>query len=367
VTTPVSPNTVLANALTATSDVLAPRILDTIPDRVVFAVGTQINGAPHLGTSLVQAFAFAWAAHTQARFDIPTDVHFGALDNAPYEVTTDPRTGIAYQRAYAQALGEPAVTELIDVLYRPLFEALSDRLGIPFTVETYSRQQARRDYRETWLRLQPRLGLARFDLAPSSGTPHVRVPCPRCGWADKYAVNTAVTLDKRTSATVRATCLTHGTYETVIRPDGGGYLDLATLYRNLVKEITPAAPRTLQVMVKGGDWIFGSALVDAAALATGIAHTRLPARVFCPQIVTDTGAKLSKSLIRDGLVALPPGAEPWMLDAREWPGTVAEYADALLGLAHMLLSDPRHFFRSYSAAEIGRMMAAPSTRNVPAP
>lgn len=56
-----------------------------------------------------------------------------------------------------------------------------------------------------------------------------------------------------------------------------------------------------------------------------------------------------------------------MSDARERPGTVAEYADALLGLAHMLLSDPRHFFRPYSAAEIGRMMAAPPTRNVPAP
>ena len=31
-----------------------------------------------------------------------------------------------------------------------------------------------------------------------------------------------------------------------------------------------------------------------------------------------------------------------------------------------LLSDPRHFFRSYSAAEIGRMMNAPATRSVPA-
>jgi hypothetical protein len=37
----ISPNTVVANALTAVEDVLTPRI---------HVVGTQINGAPHAGT-----------------------------------------------------------------------------------------------------------------------------------------------------------------------------------------------------------------------------------------------------------------------------------------------------------------------------
>ncbi|MFD1277404.1 hypothetical protein ACFQ51_52565 [Streptomyces kaempferi] len=52
---PVSPNTVLANALNAAEDVLAPRIRTTNPASIVFVVGTQINGVPHLGTSLVQS------------------------------------------------------------------------------------------------------------------------------------------------------------------------------------------------------------------------------------------------------------------------------------------------------------------------
>ncbi|WP_420705746.1 hypothetical protein [Streptomyces sp. LaPpAH-108] len=56
-----------------------------------------------------------------------------------------------------------------------------------------------------------------------------------------------------------------------------------------------------------------------------------------------------------------------MLDTRQWPGTVTEYADHLLAVAEALLSDPRHFFRSYSAAEIGRPMTAPPSRRVPAP
>ncbi|WP_308065642.1 hypothetical protein [Streptomyces scabiei] len=77
-------------------------------------------------------------------------------------------------------------------------------------------------------------------------------------------------------------------------------------------------------------------------------------------IVAETGAKLSKSLIRSGDAALPAGAEPWMLDTRKWPGTVGEFADRLLNLAGLLLSHPRHFFRSYSAAELSRLMSSPA-------
>ncbi|MGW4285751.1 hypothetical protein ACWEIK_02260 [Streptomyces sp. NPDC004673] len=56
-----------------------------------------------------------------------------------------------------------------------------------------------------------------------------------------------------------------------------------------------------------------------------------------------------------------------MLDTREWPGSFAEYVDRLLGLTDVLLGDPRHFFRSYSAGELGRLMSTTAARSVPAP
>ncbi|MGW1543125.1 hypothetical protein ACWCPM_23280 [Streptomyces sp. NPDC002309] len=367
-THPVSPNTVLANALHHAEDVLTPRILAAPPKRIVLVVGTQINGAPHIGTSLVQSLAFAMAARLRDRFGLPAEVLFSALDNAPYELATDPASGNRYQRAYAQALGEQALRDLVTALYQPLFTALSRRLGIPHRIETYTQQQAGEHYRRTWLRLLPRIDAARCWLAPSTGTPHLRVPCPHlgCGWAEKHAERTRAHLVGPESARVSAVCLHHGPYETTLTPTTGGYLDLATLYRNLVKELALTSPQgTLHVMVKGGDWVFGSHLVDEALQAVGLTRAQLPARLFCPQVVTDTGAKLSKSLIREGRAPLPEGAAPWMLDTRQWPGTVTEYADQLLAMAETLLSDPRHFFRSYSAAEIGRLITAPSPRSVP--
>ncbi|MFG3362767.1 hypothetical protein [Streptomyces griseofuscus] len=366
-THPVSPNTVLANALTAAEDLLAPRIRTTRPAGVTFMIGTQINGVPHLGTSLVQSLAFAAAARVRQRFDTPVEVLFGALDNAPHEVVVDAASGHSYQRAYAHALGEAVLADQVDELYRPLFDALSERLSIPYSIEMYSRQQETELYRRTWLRAHRRIDAARWWLDPAHGVPHVRIPCPEvgCGWAEKYAERTRILLDLD-HAEVHAVCLHHGPYETVISPAGGGYLDLATLYRNLVKELAASADHSrLCVMVKGGDWVFGSTLVDNALTAIGLCRGQLPTRLFCPQVVTDTGAKLSKSLIRDGNASLPGGSAPWMLDTRMWPGSLSEYADRLLDMADTLLSDPRHFFRSYSAGELGRLMSHP-TRSVTA-
>jgi hypothetical protein len=136
-----------------------------------------------------------------------------------------------------------------------------------------------------------------------------------------------------------AVCTDHGPYEVAVTADGGAYLDLATLYRNLVKErMAMRDPVTLSVMVKGGDWAYGCQLVDEAfALLPGLAP---PPRVFTPTVLTDTGAKLSKSLIRDGKVP-PPGARDWMLDITTWPGDTDSFVDAMVWLVGRMLADPK--------------------------
>ncbi|MFC9758231.1 hypothetical protein [Streptomyces sp. NPDC056921] len=82
-THPVSPNTVPANALHHAEDALAPRTLTTRPERIVLVVGTRINGASHIGTSLMQSLAFAMAARLRDRFGLPTE----ALSSAPVQRT----------------------------------------------------------------------------------------------------------------------------------------------------------------------------------------------------------------------------------------------------------------------------------------
>ncbi|MGH3779095.1 MAG: hypothetical protein ACRDRO_00320 [Pseudonocardiaceae bacterium] len=73
----LSPNSVLANALLRTIDLLRPRVHAARPARIEFVVGTQINGAPHLGTNLVQTAAFLLAKTARREFSIDTVVRFG--------------------------------------------------------------------------------------------------------------------------------------------------------------------------------------------------------------------------------------------------------------------------------------------------
>ncbi|MGH3796710.1 MAG: ASCH domain-containing protein [Pseudonocardiaceae bacterium] len=357
----LSPNSVLANALLRTIDLLRPRVHATRPARIEFVVGTQINGAPHLGTNLVQTAAFLLAKTARREFSIDTVVRFGALDNAPHEVVLDPETHHAYQQTYYHALGKDQIAALIDTYYSEFFSSLSEATDTDYAVETYTDQQATPGFRAEFLRTLERLENLRWWMAPSHGTVHIRIPCPECGWAEKRADRTKLARLDEDGATFTAVCLDHGTYETHIDPeDDQPYLDLATLYRNLVKERALGRDGdTLHVMMKGGDWAFGCQLVDGALGALATPAAQMPTRIFTPQVLAPTGAKLSKSLLREqGKGALPPDVEPWMLDTNAWPDGTDDYVDALVWLVGELLTDPKHFFRSFTVKELGRLMTA---------
>ena len=55
---------------------------------------------------------------------------------------------------------------------------------------------------------------------------------------------------------------------------------------------------------------------------------------------------------------MPADVEPWMLDTTTWPGSTDNYVDALLWLVGALRGDPKHFFRSFTVKELGRLMTA---------
>lgn len=75
-------------------------------------------------------------------------------------------------------------------------------------------------------------------------------------------------------------------------------------------------------------------------------------RFFTPQIVTSTGAKLSKSLIREKCKSITNVPE-WILNMTKFKEKFGEnYFLIIIELLEILYSDPKHFFRSYSYDEI---------------
>ncbi|MFI7702484.1 ASCH domain-containing protein [Nonomuraea sp. NPDC049480] len=328
-----SPNSVLANVLTQPLDLIGASLREERAQLVVLEVGAQLNAPPHVGTGLVLACCFALAGRIQAAYGVPARVRFTALDNAPHELRADPALGHLYQRSVHHACGPSAAAGLLERHYRPLLEAFARGGAVPYEVETYTQAQSAPEFRREFLSSLAAMDLIGPALSPAGGQPHLRFPCPACGWAEKRAERTRVSAAGPRHARVRAVCVEHGPYEMTLTEEPGPYVDLATLYRNYVKERIALGRRgTLPVMVKGADWALASPLVDRALRRAGVDP---PPRIFCPMVLDGTGAKLAKS---------QPGA------------TAAPDASTLFGLAQRLLADPRDFFRHYTVQEIDRLM-----------
>lgn len=350
----VSPNTVLANCLSAAIDLINPRIQLSHSGKVIFSVGTQINGVPHIGTYIVQAASFVMAREVREKFGVDVAVHFTALDNAPYDVISTPYG--EYQRMFGQVLTCHELNQMLDVHYIQYFSQLSELTGVNYTWKTYHEQQQENGFRSMFLRTLRKSDELRWCISPSNGVLRVRLPCPACGYAQKQAANTKLIRYDGDSALFSCYCHEHGNYEVLITPDEGEFIDINTMYRNIVKEAQYAeSTDALPVMVKGGDWCFSTQPVDWALGVLGYNALQIPVRWFTPQIVTQTGAKLSKSLVRandSSMLEVPD----WLLDMGKFRKNFTNYPEMMVWLIEEFLSHPRHFYRSYSYSEIQHIL-----------
>ncbi len=357
---PVSPVSVTVGAVEHSIDFIRPQLRSRRATRIALYAGVQINGAPHLGTNVMQTAAFLLAQAARERLGVQAVLRFGALDNAAYETRECPRTGTQYERSYHHALGPDQIKGLTKRFYGDLFDALSTATGVPYETETYTRQQHGRPFREEFLKSLARWDQLRWVLAPSTGQVPISFPCPHCGWLQKYGEHTELLAVAATGARFAAVCLDHGRYEVDVHPDSEAYIGLTTLHRNLVKERVAAQGKALPVIIKGADWASGCRLLDEAFLC--YPNSLPPPRIFTPVVLSASGAKLSKSLLREGTADLSPQTEPWMLDATAWNGTAQEHAFTLHRLVSLMLAEPRHFERGYTTLEVAHLIEAHALR-----
>jgi len=268
-----------------------------------------------------------------------------------------PESHHAYQITYQHKLGKNCIDSLTQKYYSNLFSRLSERTFVDYEIQTYSEQQSAPNFRLEFIKTLKELERIRWLVSPSSGIPHIRFPCPKCWWAEKRSERTHLIKHNEKEAEFKSYCFDHMEYSSVISEDSDCYLDLSTLYRNIIKESCLINDKkSLHIIVKGGDWVFACQQIDWALGLLGHAPNNLPVRVFTPQILTDTGAKLSKSLIKRGAMDIKDDLENWLIDPDCWDRSEEEYADLLIWTVEELMSDPKHFYRSYSYKELQRIM-----------
>lgn len=350
-----SPNTVLAKYLKDVADVIRPRIEMRRPKEIQFYVGTNVNGAPHIGTYLTHTLAFMYAKRVRERFNIPVRIVFGIHDNISYSSKEDER-GRVFHQTYFHALGDGEIKKLIREYYSGYFDELSAKTDVTYSITTYSDSQKSESFRTHFISSLTKAERIRWCVAPSSGFLQVRIPCPTCNYSERDAAQTSLLELDGESARFSSHCLAHGVYESLITAQNSTYIDLNTLYRNVIKEYILAEDTDiLHVVIKGGDWVYGTTTLDWALGELGYTSVQLPIRFFLPQVVTHTGAKLSKSLIMDKHESVKE-IPPWMVDMQTFKSSYPDYLARLLKFSDEVLSDPRHVFRSYSQDEISRLL-----------
>jgi len=351
----VSPATNLDGSLYEIEDLFRPYIMHRRPKLITFEVGAHVDGVPHIGTYLVLGVSFVLAEKIQKRYRIKTRVKFSILDNAPHDSVEV--EGRVFQRAYALALGKKEIGALAEDYYLKHIRKLGQLLKtVDWEVQTYTEQQKSPAYRQKFLEVLRKRRVLRYCLAPSDGVLQIRIPCPHCGFAEKKAEGIKLVDLDENRAVFSGSCFRHGAFTGEVKKDGGVFLDLNSLFRNLIKEFLYIDKEDeLGVMVKGGDWTFASQLVDRALGALGCTTLQAPMRIFTPQIVTREGGKLAKSAIRQRS-CLVRGIPDWLLDMRMIENKFADHEERLVWVVNKLLASPRHFFRSYTVLELKRIL-----------
>lgn len=346
-----SPNTVIAKYMSNTVDILRPKIEIKKPKEVIFYIGTNINGVPHFATAMVHCVGFMFAKKVHEKFDIPTKIKIGIHDNISYEDKTDDEN-VVFHKTYFHALGGKEIQKLIKNYYEEYLNELSSKTGVKYEIETYSDVQRQPAFRRTFIKSLNKKTEIGWCVAPSKGVLQMRTPCPICQFSDRDSKRTKYIFDKK-RLIVKSLCIEHGHYESTIEIENDTYIDLSTLYRNFIKEaMTLEDSKNLYVMVKGGDWIYSTSTIDLAFGSTGSSVLDFPSRIFTPQIVTSTGAKLSKSLISSGDESMK-NIPSWLLDLNEFKKHFGKnYVDKIMEFVEELFRDPRNMYRIYTVQEI---------------
>jgi hypothetical protein len=335
-------------------------IIDQIPDLIAdrMATATQVKvacamqpkAAPHFGTGIVILTAFALARLFQETFGTPATVLLDMLDNAPAQtIVID---GIEYTLCLSHAIdGGRSAAEANTEPVRRLAEWASQRAGTRFGLRCYAEIQAQPGFRHGLADILSRPAVFEPLFSPSEHLLRVRPVCPRCGLVDK-AVRTIHVRHHGDGLALAFRCGYHGG-QTARLDDPTAVIDANTPVRTVLRSLCFSRDRdehgTETIVLNGGDWAgaWMQRVYFDGLHQLGCCGTQVPFNIFTPQILDDTGAKLSKTIyLTPGAYADVPPAWTSMQAFEHRFGSVG--LEALWDEISRWVRSPQKFFRNYS-------------------
>lgn len=329
------------------ADLVADRTATAATMRVACAM--QPKATPHFGTGVVITTAFALARLFQDHFGKPATVLLDLLDNAPAQTAVI--GGIQYTLCLSHARGAGrSLAETNTEPVRQLAAWAAQRAGIQYTLRTYSQIQAQPGFRHGLASILSRLEDFEPLFSPSEHRLRIRPVCPHCGLVDKTA--RTVQIQHASGLTLAYQCGNHHR-QTARLDDPAAVIDANTPVRTVLRSLCFARDRTEHatetIVLNGGDWAgaWMQRVYFDGLQQLGCAGTKVPFNIFTPQILDDSGAKLSKTIyLTEGAYADIPPAWTSMqaFQDRFGPRGLDRLWDEISGWTQ----SPSKFFRNYT-------------------
>ncbi len=331
------------------------QIPDLIADRmptartIRIACAMQPKAAPHFGTGIVVLTAFALARLFRDTFGKPASVLLDMLDNAPARTTVI--DGIEYSLCLSHAIqgGRSAADSNTEPI-RHLATWASQQAGIGVQIRRYREIQAQPQFRSGLADVLTRPEVFAPMFSPSEHHLRVRPVCPRCGLADKTARTVQVRQDN--GLALAFLCGYHGS-QTMRLEDPGAVIDANTPIRTVLRSLCFTGDRDREgietIVLNGGDWAgtWMQRVYFDGLHRLGCRGLRVPFNIFTPQILDDSGAKLSKTIyLAPGAYKDIPPAWTSMQAFQDRFGATG--LDRLWDEVSGWVRSPAKFFRNYS-------------------
>jgi hypothetical protein len=346
---------------------ITSQLPDLIADRTATATSLRIacamqpKAAPHFGTGVVIMTAFALARLFQDRFGKPATVLLDMLDNAPARTTLI--GGIEYSLCLSRAGdGDRSLAETNTEPVRHLAAWAAQRAGIQCTLRTYTQIQAQPWFRHGLADILSRPEIFEPMFSPAGHRLRVRPVCPHCGLADKTARTVRVRRDHGLTLTYE--CGNHGRQTTRLN-DPDTVIDANTPVRTVLRSLCFARDRdehaTETIVLNGGDWAgaWMQRVYFDGLHQLGCTGARVPFNIFTPQILDDSGAKLSKTIyLTKGAYTDMPAAWISMQAFQDRFGSAG--LDMLWDEITNWAQSPARFFRNYTVRYLEHVFSQPS-------
>lgn len=343
----VYPPVGIAHIIGGIPDLITDRMATA--SRVRVACAMQPKAAPHFGTGIVILSAFALARLFQDTFGKPATVLLDMLDNAPAQTVV--LGGVEYSLCLSHAAD--GVRTLADTNTEPVRQIAawaSAQAGIGFAVRRYSQIQAQPGFRRGLADILSRPEMFAPLFSPSGHRLRVRPVCPQCGLVDKAA--RTVQVRHHDGLTLAFRCGYHGDQAARL-DDPAVVIDANTPIRTVLRSLCFSRDRHEHgletVVLNGGDWAgaWMQRVYFDGLHQLGCRGTQVPFNIFTPQILDDSGAKLSKTIyLTQGAYADIPPAWTSMQAFQDRFGAAG--LDMLWDEISRWVRSPEKFFRNYT-------------------